>query len=115
MSCKKCLFGVVAAIGLALSPNLYAQSLKCGNDFTQLGETKGAIALKCGQPVSKDSFCKPADAGAVQNGGAGVVVNVQPCETVDEWTYSPGYGQFITTLRFESGVLKSVRYGDRVR
>jgi hypothetical protein len=34
---------------------------------------------------------------------------------VDEWTFNPGYGQFMTTLRFESGKLVSITYGDRVK
>ncbi|HEU4458894.1 MAG TPA: DUF2845 domain-containing protein [Methylibium sp.] len=102
------LLAVLIATG-AIAPSAFAQSLKCRNDFSQLGDTKGAILLKCGEPVAKDSFCKPAD--APQAAGTAPA----PCETVDEWTYKPGYGQFITTLRFESGVLKSVRYGDRVK
>jgi hypothetical protein len=42
-----------------------------------------------------------------------VVIN-NACETVDEWTYNPGYGQFMTTLRFESSRLVTISYGDRV-
>jgi hypothetical protein len=41
-------------------------------------------------------------------------VNVAPCETVDEWTYNPGSGQFFTALRFERGALSSIKYGARV-
>ena len=34
---------------------------------------------------------------------------------MEELLYNPGYGQFMTVLRFESGALKEVRYGDRAR
>ena len=101
------LFGLMGAFSAS------AQSLKCKNDFSQIGDSKAAIVQKCGEPIYKDSFCKPVDAN-VRPGATGTVV-APPCETVDEWTYNPGYGQFMTTLRFESGVLKSVRYGDRVK
>jgi hypothetical protein len=43
-----------------------------------------------------------------------IVRSASWCEAVDEWTYNPGYGQFFTTLRFESGALKSIKYGARV-
>ena len=43
-----------------------------------------------------------------------VIVN-NTCETVDEWTYNPCTGQFMTTLRFESGKLVAITYGDRVK
>ncbi len=38
-----------------------------------------------------------------------------PCENVDEWIYNPGYGQFMTTLRFVEGRLVAIEYGDRVK
>jgi hypothetical protein len=41
-------------------------------------------------------------------------VTVNTCQQVEEWTYNPGYGQFMTMLQFEGGSLKSIRYGDRV-
>ena len=90
-----------------------AQSLRCKNDFTQSGDSKASVLLKCGQPLVKDSFCKPAEPVRQEPGSSPVVV-VTPCETVDEWTYNPGYGQFLTTLRFESGRLVSLRYGERI-
>ena len=87
-----------------------AQSLKCGNDFTQLGMSKLDVLQKCGQPLATDSFCKPTDpARAPTQSAAG------SCEKVEELLYNPGYGQFMTVLRFESGALKEVRYGDRAR
>ncbi len=44
----------------------------------------------------------------------GTVLKVRPCEKVDEWSYRPGSGQFITILQFEQGKLVSIRYGDRI-
>lgn len=91
-------------------------SFRCKNDLVNVGDGKASALLKCGEPLVKDAFCKPqpvAATGAVPKGSS-VVVNAA-CETVDEWTYNPGYGQFMTTLRFESGKLVSITYGDRVK
>ena len=83
-------------------------SFRCKNDLVNVGDGKASALLKCGEPVVKDAFCKPADP-------AQPVRKPAPCETVDEWTYNPGYGQFMTTLRFESGKLVRITYGDRVK
>lgn len=82
------------------------RSFRCKNDLVKLGDAKSSALLKCGEPVLKDAFCKPTG----QTGAAS-----SSCETVDEWTYNPGQGQFMTTLRFESGTLVSIKYGDRVK
>ena len=91
------------------------KSFRCQNDLVNLGDAKSSVQLKCGQPLLRDAFCKPGDTRALPRAGSGsqVVIN-NSCETVDEWTYNPGYGQFMTTLRFESGRLVAISYGDRV-
>jgi hypothetical protein len=63
--------------------------------------------VKDSKPVEQNTIVSTPD-------NRTTIVNVTPCETVDEWTYNPGYGQFFTTLRFESGALKSIKYGARV-
>lgn len=99
----KRVFFWVAFSCLALS-GAQAESLRCKGDLVDVGDTKASVVRKCGEPVMKDSFCKP-----------GAVVQGAGCETVEEWTYSPGYGQFMTTLRFEGGKVSSIKYGDRVK
>ena len=106
-----------------MTPPVEAQtkSFRCRNDLVNLGDDKASALLKCGEPVVRDSFCNPL----------ATVVTPQPthpwrghphrpvlqtgCTDVDEWTYNPGYGQFMTTLRFEAGRLAEIRYGDRVK
>lgn len=89
------------------------QSMRCKNDLVNLGDGKASVLQKCGDPVARDSFCKPVElATPSAEPGKSVVV---PCETVDEWTFNPGRGQFMTTLRFEAGRLAAITYGDRVR
>jgi len=92
------------------------QTFRCNNDLVQVGDNKSAVLVKCGAPVLKDSFCKPVEprpASELPKRG-NLIINA-PCETVDEWTFNPGYGQFMTTLRFESGKLVTITYGDRVK
>lgn len=107
-----------------------AQSLRCKGDLAQIGNSKGTILQKCGEPVMKDTFCKPVQntsstttpivtpaAPATTTGNSASTttnVTVNTCQQVEEWTYNPGYGQFMTMLLFEGGSLASIRYGDRV-
>ena len=110
-------------LGFALSASVSAQSLRCKGDFAEIGNSKGSVLQKCGEPMLKDSFCRPAsqttsNAAVVPDvaGAAGPVTNItiNQCVNVDEWTYNPGYGQFMTMLQFEAGQLKRIKYGDRV-
>lgn len=107
---------VAAALFAALAPSAaQAQSFRCKNDLANVGEAKAAVFQKCGEPVFKDAFCKPASEVRSPQVVGGATVVVMGCENVDEWTYNPGYGQFMTTLRFEAGKLVAIRYGDRVK
>lgn len=117
------LMSAVLAVCAVASAGAQTLSFRCKNDLVNIGASKASALQKCGEPVSKDSFCKPADTSNALVGDANanpqakqktVVVN-NTCETVDEWTYNPGVGQFMTTLRFESGKLVTITYGDRVK
>lgn len=104
-------------LGFALSISVSAQSLRCKGDFAQIGNSKGTVLQKCGEPVLKDSFCKLSQQNATNAPnamGATTNVMINQCVNVEEWTYNPGYGQFMTMLQFEAGELKSISYGDRV-
>jgi Protein of unknown function (DUF2845) len=102
------------------------RSFRCKNDLVNLGDSKASALLKCGAPLVADNFCKPppaasfvaklpAHASTAWPAAPSITVVVgAACETVDAWTYNPGRGQFLTTLRFESGQLASISYGDRI-
>ncbi len=121
----------VAFLASSFVTGASAQSLRCKGDLAQIGNSKGTILQKCGEPVMKDSFCKPVQAttstapmitpiapeivNPVGNSTSTTTnVTVNTCQQVDEWTYNPGYGQFMTMLQFEGGSLARIRYGDRV-
>lgn len=110
------LAALVAPCLLVAPAQAQTQTMRCKNDLAQVGEGKASVLQKCGEPVLKDSFCKPVEKQpAPATGQASVTVNVLPCERIDEWTYNPGRGQFMTILRFEAGTLRSIAYGDRVK
>jgi len=93
-----------------------AQILQCKNHFINVGDLRASVMEKCGEPVAKDSFCKPVEPQTVPgNTTSAPVVVVLPCENVDEWTYNPGYGQFMTTVQFKAGKISAIKYGDRVK
>ena len=100
-------------------------SLRCRNDLVNVGDGKASALLECGEPVVKDAFCKPVETVTTATmlsplprlpttTATTTTVTTGGCTTVDDWTYNPGYGEFMTTLRLESGKLTRITYGDRV-
>jgi len=92
-----------------------AQTFKCRNDLVNVGDARATVLLKCGEPVVRDSFCRPLPAPGSRPASGARPGQIVPCENVDEWIYNPGYGQFMTTLRFVEGRLVAIEYGDRVK
>lgn len=111
---------LLAVIGFGLTvvtATVQAGSLRCNDNLAVIGDSKGSVLAKCGEPMLKDFFCKAPPknkADASPNPRRGSTVNVIPCDRVDEWTYNPGPGHFYTILQFEQGTLKSMKDGDRV-
>jgi Protein of unknown function (DUF2845) len=89
-----------------------AQTLRCKNDLVSVGETKASVILKCGEPAFRDAFCQAPNTANANGLGTRPRPDL-PCVNVEELTYKPGYGQRVTTLRFEENRLKSIAYGDR--
>lgn len=111
------LAATACAVNLLLAAPAAAESMRCGGYLVQVGDGKAEILQHCGEPVLRDSFCKPLAGARARpfTAADGTVVVAPPCENVDEWTYNPGYGQFMTTLQFVEGQLRAIRYGNRVR
>ena len=105
-----------AFAALALTPReAAAQTFKCRNDLVNVGDSRGTVLLKCGEPLVKDAFCRPLPVQGQRPASGPRSGHIVPCENVDEWIYNPGYGQFMTTLRFVEGRLVAIEYGDRVK
>jgi hypothetical protein len=102
-------------LGVFISPFGHTQTFTCGRDFAQIGDAKSVVESKCGAPSSKDSFCKKEQPTQFLNhspGGSGT--NIQSCENIEEWTYRPGIGQFVTFIQFKEGRLSEIKYGPRM-
>ena len=110
------IFACLLAASLAAQA---ADTFRCKNDLVQVGDSKVSVITKCGEPMIRDSSCQvlAADRTTTVYDGSGRPLTVAPaaCETVDEWTYNPGVGDFYTTIRMERGVITSIKYGDRVK
>ena len=100
---------VLWALIAAQSALANAETLRCDGDLARVSDSKASVLAKCGTPFFAESFCKPLIAPEVPS------IVAPPCVLVDEWSYNPGPGQFIAILRFETGVVTGIRFGDRVR
>ena len=115
---KKILLSILTFL---ITTAAHAESMRCNGDLIQLGDMKAEVIAECGEPIMRDSFCRPVAKGAqiqaVQSGNQNVQNNiaVQTCEDVDVWTYHPAKGQFVTHLFFVEGELQEMKYGDRVK
>jgi hypothetical protein len=107
---------LAAVIFISNPTSISAQSLRCNGDIVNVGDMRAAVLQRCGEPVAKDSFCKPVDPKSVKKDISVANVAVMPfCQNVDQWTYNPGYGQFMTILQFEGDTITTIKYGDRVK
>lgn len=96
---------VAAVLGWSAVSN--AQSTRCGSRLVSVGDSTESVREKCGEPVARSRRCV-TDPDQYQPG------QVTACVDVEEWTYRPGYGQYVTTFRFEDGALSKIIYGDRM-
>jgi len=93
-----------------------AESLRCGNGTADEGDSRIAVAYKCGQPLLQDAFCATVYYSQTLNPlpeqFASVLV---PCQPVEEWLYDRGPGNLMATVRFRHGRVQSIVYGRQPR
>jgi Protein of unknown function (DUF2845) len=77
---------VCIAVAACLASASGEAALRCGNLLAQEGDSSAAVLQKCGEPSFKQSYCEELLA---KKENTPIVV---PCETVEEWTYSPAAG-----------------------
>ena len=91
-----------------------AESLRCNGQSTSTGDSKVSVLQKCGEPMLKDTFCKPVMAMTPWAPyPVAVPPHLAPCELVDEWLYDRGQGNLFATVRFQRGVVDTIRYEGR--
>jgi hypothetical protein len=104
---------IAVAIALAsIGGAAHAESLRCSGGIAAEGDSRVAVAYKCGQPQLQDSYCAPVYYGStlhpVPEPFSSLVV---PCQQVDEWLYDRGPGNLVATVRFRYGRVVSIVYG----
>jgi hypothetical protein len=102
------LFGVFALAAPRLAS---AESLRCDNGIAAEGDSRLALAYKCGVPLARDSYCSPVfytgTPYLVPEPIAGYSV---PCLQTEEWLYERGTGNLLATVRIRGGRIQSITY-----
>jgi len=106
---------IAAGIALVLlSPLARGESLRCNGQIASVGDTRISVLQKCGEPAMRDSFCKPVEVLTPWHPYPVIVPpQLAPCELIDEWLYDRGAGNLYATVRFQRGVVDSIRYEGR--
>lgn len=71
MKISRLTVGAVALVSTTFSINVSAESLRCKGDLALIGDSKASVLRKCGEPVLKDSFCKPVESSIKTKAVAG--------------------------------------------
>jgi len=108
---------VVAAAAVALhAAPAHAESLRCDGRIASEGDSRLAVFYKCGPPLLQDTFCAPVFYAQTLNPVPGPIAGYYvPCQPVEEWLYERGPGNLVATVRFQWGVVQSIRYGQPPR
>lgn len=78
-------------------------SMRCGTQLVNIGDTQDEILKKCGKPYAlRDMFNPNAPQQIVGDQPVDYRPNIQ-------WVYHPGYGQFDNVLVFEGGQLSQIK------
>lgn len=103
---------LISAVLLIVCLPAKAESLRCDNGTADEGDSRLAVAYKCGQPLLADTHCAPVyyaqTLNVVPEPYAGAYV---PCLPVEEWLYDRGPGNLMATVRFRSGRVQAIVYG----
>ncbi|HEX4233377.1 MAG TPA: DUF2845 domain-containing protein [Caldimonas sp.] len=103
---------VLGSLAAALPGVASAESLRCDNGIVAEGDSRLALAYKCGAPLAVDSYCPPVfyvgSPYLVPEPIAGIAV---PCVATEEWLYQRGAGNLLATVRLRGGRIQSITYG----
>ena len=101
--------GVVAATlpGAAL-----AESLRCQNGIAAEGDSRLAVAYKCGEPALRDNYCAPVYYSGTPYQVPDPIASLYvPCIYTEEWLYERGPGELLAVVRIRGGKVQSITYG----
>jgi hypothetical protein len=102
----------IAAGAVVTTAPAHAETLRCNGQSAGEGESRISVLRKCGQPQLQDSYCAPVYyPQALEPLPGWYARSVAPCLPVEEWYYDRGPGNLSATVRFRSGVVQSISYG----
>lgn len=96
---------LIALIALATAPASRADTLRCGSKLIEVGDTKGEVLAKCGEPDFVEDIEEPVRA---RNRNGGTYVVGSSSKTI--WTYRRAPGEFPAVLTFDGSTLKSIEF-----
>jgi hypothetical protein len=106
------LAALVCAAWLWPGAQAKAESLRCGNGTADEGDSRLAVAYKCGQPLLADSYCSPVYYAQTLNLVPEPFASMSvPCQAEEEWLYDRGPGNLMATVRFRHGRVQAIVYG----
>ena len=105
-----------------------ADGMRCGTKLVVSGDSKATVLAKCGEPMMKETlrviskskhFGHSTESGNIDGSGefakekGGFGITTETTEVVEQWTYDPGWGQFLKLVVFRAGKLESINNGER--
>lgn len=107
MKGKRLVGGMVVA-ALLLGTGSLALAMRCGSKVVSIGDSKGEVAAKCGEPTFSEVVAAVTDRSA----GEGAVGEIT--ETIEHWSYRQESGSLLKTLYFRGDRLERIEDGDRI-
>src|SRR5262245_15870464 len=103
---------LLGAAWLLLAMPAQAESLRCSNGTADEGDSRLAVAYKCGQPLLADAYCAQVFyAQTLQPVPDPYATWLVPCQQMEDWLYDRGPGNLLATVRFRFGRVQSITYG----
>ena len=103
---------LAAAFACLLPCSAFAESLRCENGIAAEGDSRLAVAYKCGQPASRDSYCAAVYySGSFYTVPEPIASSFVPCLYTEEWLYERGPGRLVAVVRMRGGKVQSISYG----
>jgi hypothetical protein len=83
-------------------------AMRCGHKLVQLGDYKGDVLARCGEPESVETRTKIVGSTLHHPHRT---LDIQQYEEIqiEEWVYNPGPSRLQQYLRFENGELKEIK------
>jgi hypothetical protein len=96
-----------AALAFLLLSASNSWAFRCGTGLVGSGDSKTRVLVTCGKPTSKESSCENRQEYTSVD-KAGKVKKFRKCgKKLEVWHYNCGDNDFIYTISFENGLLKS--------